>query len=117
MVLQNQKKLRSSRLLRNWIVSREEGRDKPHPQKLLPEPDTAERSSQDCLEPFSLETRLLAKIWCVKMEKNAHKPNDLKCQLKNENIFEDTDTRSYESEEKRSFDEQLEGIEKGALGK
>ena len=59
----------------------------------------------------------MAKIWRVKMGKNAHKSNDLNCQLKNENIFEDTDSRSYESEEKRSLDEQLEGIENGALGK
>ena len=49
--------------------------------------------------------------------KNARKPDDLICQLKIENIFEDTDSRTYESEEKRLFDEQLEGIENGALDK
>ena len=49
--------------------------------------------------------------------KNAHKPNDLSCQLKIENTFEDTDSRTYESKEKRLFDEQLEGIENGALDK
>ena len=59
----------------------------------------------------------MAKIWCVKMGNNAHKPNDLNCQLKNENIFEDTNSRSYESEEKRSLNEQVEGIESGTLGK
>ena len=29
-----------------------------------------------------LETSLLAKIWCVKMKKNAHKPNDPNRQIK-----------------------------------
>ena len=34
------------------------------------------------LQPFKLETQPLAKIWCVKMEKDTHQPNEMNCQMR-----------------------------------
>ena len=34
------------------------------------------------LQPFEQETQPLAKIWCVKMEKDTHQPNERNSQMK-----------------------------------
>ena len=34
------------------------------------------------LQPFKQETQPLAKIWCVKMEEDTHRPNDVYCQMR-----------------------------------
>ena len=34
------------------------------------------------LQPFEQETQPLAKIWCVKMEEDAHRPNELNSQMR-----------------------------------
>ena len=45
---------------------------------LLPQNKTVKTD----LQPFRQETELLAKIWCVKMEDDAHQPNELISQLR-----------------------------------
>ena len=34
------------------------------------------------VQPFEQETKLLAKIWCVKMEEDTHQPNELNSQMR-----------------------------------
>ena len=45
---------------------------------LLPQNETVRTD----LQPFRQETEPLAKIWCVKMEDDAHQPNELISQLR-----------------------------------
>ena len=49
--------------------------------KTFGEPITANASIRTDLKPIKRETKPLAKIWCVRMEDDAHQPDELNSQL------------------------------------